>query len=221
MSRPYIFIQARTGSTRFPGKVLQPFGPPGESLIGHIFQRCRLACDDVVVLIPTGDNRLADHLNDRHIPYFEGHPTDVLQRYYDAAMTYNADPILRITGDCPLFEVPVLEHMMASMKNRLVAFATTLYPPRRSYDGNDIEVMTWATLALLNSYAVTPYDREHVTPYLYRSAFDRRVVTTYTYAPIIDQSAIKLSVDTPEDLARCQKQWEEWQANMTGGPSRV
>ena len=102
-------IQARMGSSRFPGKVLQPI--LGKPMLWHIVRRVRGArsIDEVVVAVPDtpADEVLRQFCRDYEIPFFAGSEADVLDRFLGAARQFGADPVLRITADCPLVDPQV------------------------------------------------------------------------------------------------------------------
>ena len=108
-------IQARMGSNRLPGKVLMPI--MGKPMLWHIVRRVRAApsIDEVVVAVPVGaaDEVLRQFCAANDIACFSGSELDVLDRYYRAAQVHRADPVLRITADCPFVDPDFLENLIA------------------------------------------------------------------------------------------------------------
>jgi len=102
MAKTGIFIQARTTSSRLPGKVLLPLPSSGKvTLIEQIYARLIQVCGTVVVLAPFEDDKLIKYLSKIKIPCFPGPLEDVRERYRLAASYYNVDYIVRATGDNP------------------------------------------------------------------------------------------------------------------------
>ncbi|MES2730216.1 MAG: acylneuraminate cytidylyltransferase, partial [Bacteroidota bacterium] len=97
-------IQARMSSSRLPGKVLLPLA--GKALICRMVERVQRAklCGQVVVAITTdpADDVLEEICLQEGLTCFRGHPLDLLDRHYQAAVQYEADVILKIPSDCPL-----------------------------------------------------------------------------------------------------------------------
>ncbi len=167
-------IQARMGSTRLPGKVMKSLC--GHSVLAHVIYRAR-AChlvDEVVVATTTApaDDLIEAECRRVGATVFRGSEEDVLARYYHAACTVDADVVVRITSDCPLFDPQVLEEMLS----RFLGgggdvdfpdyFSNTL---TRTYPrGLDAEIFTFAALERAFDEAEEPFEREHVTPYFYQ-----------------------------------------------------
>jgi len=102
-------IQAREGSARFPGKVLEKIGD--KSILAHCFERSKqLPLDDVVVV--TGPERLNRRIDrecrDIGAPclcYNDFPENNVMLRFLYAGLLYEADYILRICADAPFFDI--------------------------------------------------------------------------------------------------------------------
>lgn len=107
MSTTTIIIQARTGSKRMPNKVLAPF--KGANVLWHVIKRCDLTGFRVVVAIPDGDSALESWLQKNEVLYHAGSEDDLTRRYLSTATFYDANPIVRITADCPLINVELIK----------------------------------------------------------------------------------------------------------------
>ncbi|MCG6192180.1 glycosyltransferase family protein [Leptospira sp. FAT2] len=115
----YAFIQARTDSTRLPGKVLKEFPPgTGKTLIDRIQERISavLPEEQIVYLIPDGDEELRSFLQSRNYRFFTGDLYDVRQRYISAAERFQADHILRLTGDNPFYDTLHLDQLLQTFQ---------------------------------------------------------------------------------------------------------
>ena len=117
-------IQARCASTRLPNKVLLQIN---EKTILQIIQK-RLKqsklIDEIIFAIPKDPKeiKLKKHLIQNKFSIYEGSPTDVLDRYYKAAIKYKSDIIIRITSDCPLVDHEIVDSMLKIIlkKNLLI-----------------------------------------------------------------------------------------------------
>ena len=118
MTQPAIvIIQARSSSSRLPGKVLKPLA--GQPMIWHIVQRAR-ACaqvDRVVVAtsVEPSDEALASFCNDAGIDCHRGSLTNVLSRYLAVLEQYECPYFVRITGDCPLIHPPFIDRQIEAL----------------------------------------------------------------------------------------------------------
>jgi glutamate-1-semialdehyde 2,1-aminomutase len=195
--RVVAIVQARMGSVRLPGKVMRPVMnvPLIELLLSRLARARRV--DAVVVATPAGeaDAPLAGHVRRLGYACHEGSECDVLERILHAAERFDADVIVRITGDCPLVDPALVDAAVEAFTGAGVEYLSNLAPPTYP-DGLDVEVFTRAALARADREATTGYDREHVTPYLRESGRFRTMNMAYDE----DCSTDRWTVDQPEDF---------------------
>lgn len=188
-------VQARLGSARFPRKVLAEVN--GRPLLSYLIDRLRRCASvtEIVLAIPDGaDNDALEELgNAERIVVVRGSESDVLDRYYSAAMATNAGIVVRITGDCPLVDAGVVDRVVKTLQESDLEYSATgsSYP-----EGFDAEVMTLAALAEAWRESTEAYDREHVTPYLRRRADPARAFVELGE----DFGACRVTLDEPADL---------------------
>ncbi len=198
--RPVAIIQARSGSTRLPGKVLKPLA--GHTVLYYVIRRCQLSQSlaDVVVAttVEPADDAIEAYCRELGVPVFRGSQEDVLLRYVEAAAWSHADPIVRITSDCPLIEPAVIDEAVRLYADKLPDYAFLQGYPRGT---GDAEVMNLP--ALQRSLAETkPSDtghREHVMTYLtdHPDKFALQIVGAPAEVRALD---LRLCVDRDEDL---------------------
>ncbi|MGF1933564.1 MAG: glycosyltransferase family protein [Nostoc sp. ChiQUE02] len=195
-------IQARMGSTRLPGKVMKQLC--GKTVLSHVISRVK-ACFLVDAIVVATTNSLADDViviesEKCGIHCFRGSEDDVLERYYLAAKEYQADVIIRITSDCPLFDSEVLTAMLEYFKTETGDGLEIDYLSnclRRSYPrGLDAEVFTFKVLEKAFQEAHESYEREHVTPYIYEHP---ETFSLYNQTNNEDISNYRWTLDTEED----------------------
>lgn len=186
-------------STRLPGKVMKPI--LGEPMLWRQIERITRATmiDKLVVAtsLEPSDDVIADFCRSRNVACFRGALTDVLDRYYQAANVFGpADHIVRLTADCPLTDWNVIDSCVdLHLKEKSDYTSNTIV--RTFPDGLDVEVMTFEVLNKAWQEATTPHDREHVTPYIYRSTGRFRLVNLTQER---DSSRLRWTVDTPDDF---------------------
>ncbi len=198
MTRTVAIIQARTGSTRLPGKVLLPL--LGEPLLVHVVRRvARAASVDATVVATTtmpNDDAIVD-LGAREGWLVErGSETDLLDRYLGAARAHAADRVIRITSDCPLIDPDVIDDVVTALEAAGADYASNTLEPRTFPRGLDVEAMTMVALEAADQADRDPASREHATPYLYRHPERFRLAGVRLPE---DLSAHRWTVDTPED----------------------
>ncbi len=206
-------IQARMGSSRLPGKVLKDVA--GRPMLAHIVARTRLASGVTRVVVATsdasGDEPVRAFCADNGIECFSGHETDVLDRFHRAAQAFSADPILRITGDCPFVDPGVVGQVLARYEDggfdhvSSATGATAFKMDGLKFpDGLDVECFGFAALARAQLEATARSDREHVTPYLYRTGLFR-LAKVFSDG---DYGALRWAVDHEADLELVRKVYE-------------
>lgn len=195
-----IFVQARMGSTRLPGKVLKPI--LGKPLLYYLLERLTQVtqADRIVVLTSTQkiDNSIEELCRQCNILCFRGSEDDVLDRYYQAGQKWHPDAIVRITGDCPLIDPAVVDEIISVYRTEYPQWDYVSNVAKRTFPrGLDVEVFSRAALETAYRQAETPAEREHVTLFIHRhpELFHQRNVELP-----INLSQYRLTVDTPEDF---------------------
>lgn len=194
-----VVIQARTGSTRLPGKVLLPLA--GKTLLERMVERVRAAASDFEMVVATtidaADDALAELCERRAIPVFRGHPTDLLDRHLRAGERAGADRVVKIPSDCPLIDPAAIDRVLAAVRPG-DDFVSNLHPPTWP-DGNDVEAMPLASLRLAHREAVRQHEREHTTPFFWDQP-ERFRLRNVRWETGLDLSRThRFTIDYPED----------------------
>lgn len=191
-------VQARTGSTRLPGKVLADVG--GMPLLQHVLSRAQAALKPDLVVVATtvspADDVVARFLDARSVAYVRGSEGDVLDRYRTAAAAFDADVIVRLTADCPLLDPTVVDRVIDAFVVGRVDYASNVDPPTYP-DGLDVEVFSRDALERTWRDATRPSEREHVTPYIRDHPGSFRCANV---SNVEDLSLHRWTVDEPADL---------------------
>ena len=192
-------LQARMSSTRLPGKVMAPI--LGQPMIGRQIERLRRAGGISRVLVATStredDDVLAGYCCGIGVEVFRGDLADVLERFHGALEAAGRpEHFLRLTADCPLTEPAVIDLCIARHLSTGADY-THNSPGWTFPKGLDVEVCRAEALEAAWFQACTPYDREHVTPYIYNRPQRFRVEAVTRTPPL----RYRWTVDTPEDFA--------------------
>lgn len=195
-------IQARMGSTRLPGKVLMPLGDA--SVLAQVVRRTRRSRWLREVLIATTtlpeDEAIVAECGRLGVPVLRGPVDDVLARYAAAARRLDGDAVVRITSDCPLIDAGVIDDMLAHYEALVAARTPCDYlgnTLERSFPrGLDTEVVRSGALLRAHDEAREPFEREHVTPYLYQHP---ERFALHGWRAELDASEQRWTLDTPQD----------------------
>jgi len=199
MTRIVAIIQARTGATRLPNKVLSDIC--GKTMLERVVNRvARSKVDTVVVATSRNsmDDAIAGICQIKGWACFRGDEEDVLDRFYWAAIVYDADVIVRICADCPLIEPEIINAAIETFNYHKVDYVSNKLEP--SYPlGLDVEVFTFG--ALKRAFEEDKKWREHVTPYIYLS----NKFSLFPLTNIVNLSQFRWTVDTIDDLEFVRK----------------
>ena len=202
--RVLIGVQARSSSTRLVGKSSMKLGDV--AIVSRVMTGAYHASKwfkdvdiDIVMLIPFDDPLREEYLWKAEI--FEGPEQDVLTRYYAAMDYYEADYVVRLTGDCAWIQPRVIaKALRACIKNDSDYCSNVLV--RTYMEGLDVEVLSRPMMDWLENSARSEHDREHVTTFLLNAIKENTLPVdfkTHTIFDEYDNSAMKTSIDTPEE----------------------
>ncbi|MFJ7663187.1 cytidylyltransferase domain-containing protein [Lysinibacillus sp. NPDC097162] len=191
-------IQARMGSTRLPGKILKKVN--GRPLLSYQLERLQQSnyINDLVIAttINEKDDLIVEFCKKKNILWFRGSEEDVLARYYETAKTFRADTIVRITSDCPIIDVQVVDKAIQYFVDNNFEYVSNTV--ERTYPrGLDTEVFTFAVLEKAYKEAVMKRDREHVTAYFYTNPDVFKIGSVRNE---VNYSKYRWTVDTEEDF---------------------
>jgi spore coat polysaccharide biosynthesis protein SpsF len=198
-------LQARMGSTRFPGKVLSDIA--GKPLISHIVQRIRATEKINTIILATtklqDDDELASFAKKNEIHCYRGEVDDVLARFYGAATQYKIDIIIRICCDDPLIDHIMLNELIDLHIETHSDYTSTSHV-RTFPMGIEAEVFNYNILEKAFNCANKEYEREHVTPYIYENP-DLFKISFLEATGKLRRPDLRLTVDTQEDMKLVQE----------------
>lgn len=192
--RTAVFLQARIMSTRLPRKALLPLA--GKPSIEHAMEALRMVRADAHVLLtdPESVRELAEPAAGCGFDLFPGPREDVLARYAMAARKYRVDRYFRATGDNPLVSCELAEALHELHEQEDADFSGFLGPPL----GTGVELVETPALLAADAESNDPYEREHVSPFIYRRPERFRVRRPWASEEVSYPSA-SVTMDTPED----------------------
>ena len=125
----------------------------------------------------------------------------MLGRFGLAIERFDPETVVRLTGDNPLTDPGIVADAVALHRSSGADYTSNVHP--RSFPkGLDVEVASAAALSTAIVEAVDPYEREHVTPFLYRHPERFRIANLASGQDLGD---LGWTVDTPEDMERIRR----------------
>ena len=191
------------GSSRLPGKILMPLA--GKPALFHVVDRLGYAklLDKIVVATTNekADDQVEDFCKKNHFFCFRGSEDDVLDRYFQSAKEYNADIIIRITGDCPLADPALVDEVVQYFLDNDFDYVSNTIKPTYP-DGLDTEVFSFESLEKAWKEADLKSEREHVTPYIWKNPDKFKIANVQND---VDLSYLRWTVDKKEDMELVQQ----------------
>ena len=198
-----LITQARTGSTRLPGKVLKQIN--GKSLLEIHLERLKKCSKISEVIVATTVNDEDAIIYDKALEWgfssFTGSETDVLDRFYQSVKDKNPDWIVRVTSDCPLIDPELVDEIVTFVQENNCDYGSNglieNYP-----DGQDVEVFKFSALKIAWKNALLKSEREHVTPYIRNNSdFNNgNLFKAINFPCDSDFSKIRMTVDEQRDF---------------------
>jgi N-acetylneuraminate synthase len=196
-------IQARMGSSRFPGKMMEKLA--GITLIEWILRRVSTSEKLDQIILATSENKQNDQLaalaTKMGISVIRGDENDVLSRFHQAAEKYSADIIVRVCGDNPFIDGKEIDRLVEYfLENRPDYAFNHINKMCNNYaDGFGAEIFTRGVLEDLNTLCTSAKHREHVTLYLWDNPYSYRI-ETFSPPPGLAFGHLRFDIDFPEDL---------------------
>ena len=201
MKKIVTVVQARTGSSRLPGKVTKEI--LGRSLLMRMVERVQASALKGCVVVATTTDKEDDAIesicSDNRILCYRGSALDLLDRHYQAGKWQEADAVVKIPSDCPLIDPRVIDKVLQYYLDNDFDYVSNLHPATYP-DGNDVEVMSFATLETAWRDANKDFEREHTTPYLWEHP-DKFSIGNVVWGSGLDYSmSHRFTIDYAEDF---------------------
>jgi len=196
-----VVLQARLDSSRLPEKALLPLN--GKPLLLRVMEALNNITADLRILACPEDSfaSFAPLAAEAGFQIHAGPKEDVLERYCQVIRRFSIDRVVRATGDNPFVFTDAANAINDEAVSRNADYAGYSRLPY----GAGVESVSAAALLRAGSEAASPYEREHVCPYLYNHPELFRLHRPLAPAPWQDNASIRLTVDTREDYDHAVK----------------
>ena len=202
-----IIIQARTNSSRLPGKILLPFYKD-ENILELIIKRIKYATDIPIVIATTqkeSDNSIVKIAKNMKVDFFRGNEENVLARFIDCAKQYNFSSIIRICSDNPFIDTEDLLYLSKQNSSYdYICFSINKQPTITSHTGFWAEKISLNALLKIQKNTTNTIYLEHVTNYIYEHP-EMFNIKKNEISGNIKTNKIRLTLDTKEDFIILKK----------------
>jgi spore coat polysaccharide biosynthesis protein SpsF len=189
-------IQARIASNRLPGKVLKEV--LGRPILLYQLEQLKGVSQIEQIIVATTTSRKDDPIVElckrESVAYFRGSEDDVLKRFYQTALHYKVDTIVRLTADCPLIDPAAVKMAIESFVNGQYDY---VYLGPTFAEGICCDIFSFRALEIAYTRAELESEREHVTPFIHHhpELFKIKALENKT-----DDSKYRFVVDRAEDF---------------------
>lgn len=193
-------IEARMGSSRFPGKVLADIlGQPALTRLIRRLQRCRMV-DDIILAttVEPADDALVAWAATEGIAVHRGSESDVLRRVVEAQQSMNSEIVVEVTGDCILLDPDLIDWGIETFLANDCDIVTNARMPSFPL-GADLQVYRLCDLEDVERTIDDSAVREHVSLYFYEHPERYRIIHLLAPRRWVAPD-YRLHLDYPEDL---------------------
>jgi len=202
-----LIIQARLGSTRFPGKVLKPFCEG--TVLEYLVRRLKNAFEGIPIIIATSVEKNDDQIvnllmSDEKVAVFRGNECDVLDRFVKCAKMYELRKFVRVCADNPFLDIDGLRRLVDIMSDKDVDYVSYFIedvPTIKTHFGLWAEGVSLDALERVQRGTSEKKYLEHVTNYIYENSdlFKIERLSIPDWFP--KHSPIRMTMDTENDYA--------------------
>ena len=213
MNRVVILIQCRLASSRLPRKALIDI--EGRPLLNQLYRRMQASKQAWGVWVCCPDSDVLEIEQATRLPVIGGPEKDILTRLLGTAEKLGADRFVRVTGDNPLSDPMMIDHMIKLSVIQDIPVVTN-WRPRLYPDGVDAEVYSVSHLKAISRDLKDEGDREWFASYCAEKLPADWVQGLKNNE---DLSRFRLTVDYPEDLEVVRAIFKEmgnqlWDTNL-------
>jgi len=196
-------IQARMGSKRLPGKSLKTMN--GKPMLQHIINNVISASLVSKFVVATSELNIDDNIYnlclDLKIDCFRGSESDVLSRFVGISKIYNADLLVRLTGDNPFVENKLIDFMINKFFKMYSSYDYVHNVENSGFPyGLYVEIFTKNALNRAQD-SKDIHDKEHVTRYFKRHAENFKIGLVKTNKKF---KYSHLTVDNEEEFIKAE-----------------
>ena len=212
-----IVIQARTGSTRLPNKMLLPFHA-SKGILELLLEKLRNSFNNLPIIVATTTNNRDDVIVElclkNKIKYFRGSENNVLQRFIDVANKFSLTKIIRVCADNPFLSMEALSVLISKFPNSdldYMSFQTSNgVPVIRTQYGFWTEAVTLIALKRIKKQTNSSNFLEHVTNYIYDHPESFNIKFLEIQSFFEQKTKIRMTLDTHEDYLLLQEIYKEY-----------
>lgn len=202
-----IVIQARTGSSRLPNKILKNFY--GEkTILDLLLENIKLKFSDMPIILATSTNQndsILEEIAEKYsIDFYRGSENNVLSRFIDVGNRFKLTHIVRICSDNPFLNMSSIKSLIDILNSSEIdylSFSNHLgIPVIRTHIGLFVEIVSLEALIKADKFQNETLYQEHVTNYIYSHPERFNVVLKPSPSEVYNRDDIRMTLDDIEDF---------------------
>ena len=220
MKDTLLILQARTGSTRLPSKMVKDFYQ-GQTIVDIILEKLLVTFKPEQIVVATtihqNDDKLVETAIRNGVNIFRGDEQNVLDRFISCANKFNTKKIVRICADNPFLLPEYIPALIDCLISDNLEYCSYHWPDgtpiMQSHIGVFAEAMTLGFLEKIKNFTQEAFYHEHVTNYLYtnKDKFNHKFLPIPSC--LHEKKYIRLTVDSLEDFLLMQVLYAEVNSN--------
>lgn len=205
MSQLGIILQARTGSTRMPEKVILNFYED-KSILDLLLEKVKKLGVPAVLAttINPSDDRICALAAKHEVPVFRGSENDVLDRFIQAARQFGFSKIIRVCADNPFLDFAGMETLITEFSRSDVDYLGFQLagnkPSILTHFGFWTEAVRLDALEKAQQLTSEKLYHEHVTNFIYGNPTLFNVQFIPADPLVFSRTDVRMTLDTPEDF---------------------
>ncbi len=224
MTRVVVIVQARMGSSRFPGKMMAKLGD--RDLLSWVLTRVCNAkrVDQVVLATSTGsdDDELADVASKFDVVVVRGSQEDVLDRFVQAAKASHAGLVVRVCADNPFVAAEEIDRLIVAHNSGTYDYSCNHQQKldNKYADGFGAEILSASLLNDIAKLTTQTSHREHVTSYIWDNASRFNIQAVVAPAELAFPE-VKLDIDTPREMQQMNEFVDNFAITTTASAAEI
>lgn len=211
-----IVIQARTGSTRLPNKVILPFYRE-QTILDILIEKLLVFKDNHPIILATTETKedklLIGYAKKYNIDHYIGNELDVLQRFVGAADKFSLDVVIRICADNPFLEVGYIQQLIDAYNIQpeldYISFQNSYgVPAIRTHLGLFAEIVSVSALKKVQQQTDQKFYKEHVTNFIYANPNIFKINLLEMPDYLKDRGDLRFTLDDAEDFTHLKELYQ-------------
>ncbi|MDR7208993.1 cytidylyltransferase domain-containing protein [Flavobacterium piscis] len=202
-----IVIQARTGSSRLPNKILMNFYED-KSILDILIEKLKSKFFNYPIILATSINRNDNVLSEialkHQIEFYQGSEENVLSRFVEVGVNGRLTHLLRICSDNPFLNINLISFLIKELDSPEIDYLSYCnylgIPVIKTHIGLFTEIVSLKALLKATNLQNELIYQEHVTNFIYSNPQIFNIKLLNSPSEVHLREDIRLTLDDKEDF---------------------